>query len=174
MKTQEIYIQVKEIILGYKNGIVSRALALQMLLDVLHEIDGAARNKVISKNDKNRYFILVLQHISLLQRSPGANSLRNKFTRANLLFNSRSTLLVTGIDFSGLTLPELSLSGIVLIACNFDEADMRGAKLNSSQFQGCSFRRADLSEADFRRSTLYGCGFEDANLKNAKGVSGLS
>ena len=171
MKTQEIYSQVKEVILGYKNGNVSRALASQMLLDVLHEIDRASKNKVISKSDKNRHFILVLQHLSLLQRSPGTNSMWNKFSRTNILFNSRPTLVVTGIDFSGLTFPELSLNGVVLIACNFDEADMRGAKLNGSQFQGCSFRRADLSDADFRRSILYGCGFEDANLRNAKGVS---
>lgn len=171
MKTQDLYVDIKQIISDYKQGLISRALAAQMLLDVLHEIDCAAKEERITKSDKNRHFVLVLQHLSLVQRSPGANSVRNRLSRANLLFNSHPTLVMTGLDFSGLTLPELNLSNLMLIACNFDEADLRGAKVNKAQLQGCSFRRADMSDADFRRSTFYGCGFEDANTRNTKGLS---
>lgn len=170
MKTQDLYSDIKEIVCDYKNGMITRSLATQMLLEFLHDIDDAAKNRNISMSDKNRYFVLLLQHLSLLQCSPGTSALRNRLVRANLLLNSRPVLVVIGLDFSGLTLPELTLSKMMLIACNFDESDIRGAKLNEVKFQGCSFRRADLSDADFRHSTFYGCGFENANTRNAKGL----
>lgn len=170
MKKENFYSGLKQLISDFEQGTISRALAAHILLDSLHEIDHAARVGGISKIDKNRHFVLLLQHLSLLQRSPGINTLRNKFSRANLLLNSRPVLVITGLDFSGLTLPELAISKVILIACNFDETDMRGARLNDVQIQGCSFRRADLSDADFRRSSIYGCGFDDANTRNAKGI----
>lgn len=171
MKTCDLYSDIKQIVSDYGHGLASRSLAAQMLLDILHNIDRSAKNGNIAKDDKNRHFILVLQHLSLVQRSPGTNTFRNRFSRANFLLNSRPILVITGLDFSGLTLPEFSLSKVTLIACNFDGTDMRGAKMNGVQFQGCSFRRADLSSVDFRGSTFYGCGFEDANTRNAKGIS---
>lgn len=171
MKKFDLYTSLKQIVSDYSQGIISRALAAQMLLDILHDIDRSAKSGCMSKSDKNRHFVLVIQHLSLVQRSSGTNALRNRLLRANLLLNSRPVLVITGLDFSGLTLPELNLSKVILIACNFDETDMRGAKMIDVQFQGCSFRRADLSDADFRRSTFYGCGFEDASTRNAKGLS---
>ncbi len=171
MKTHDLYCDLKQIVSDYAGGITSRSLAAQMLLDILHNIDRSAKSGSIAKDDKNRHFVLVLQHLSLVQKSPGTNTFWNRLSRANLLLNSRAVLVITGLDFSGLTLPEFNLSRVMLIACNFDGADMRGVKMNAVQFQGCSFRRADLSSGDFRGSTFYGCGFEDANTRNAKGIS---
>lgn len=169
MKTTDLYCRMKLIISDYGQRLISRALAAQMLLDILYDIDRSAKSGNISKSDKNRHFVLVLQHLSLIQRSSGINTILNRLSRANLLLNSRPVLVATGLDFSGLALPEINLSKVTLVACSFDETDMRGAKMNDVQFQGCSFRRADLADADFRRSTFYGCGFEDANTKNVKG-----
>jgi uncharacterized protein YjbI with pentapeptide repeats len=170
MNIQNLYQELKKITSDYVSGQATRALAAQMLVDQLCRIDVAAKSSEIAKSDKNRLFVLVLQHLSLVQRSPGTNSLRNQLKRGNLLLNSRPILVITGLDFSGLSLPEFNISNAMLIACNFDEADLRGAKIANCQLQGCSFRRADLSNADFRRSTLYGCGFEDANTRSAKGL----
>ncbi len=170
MNIQNFYQELKQVVADYVQGQSTRVLTAQMLIDALCRIDGAAKAGEITKNDKNRHFVLVLQHLSLVLRSPGTNSLRNWFLRGNLLLNSSPILVITEVDFSGLTLPELNISNTMLIACNFDEADLRGAKINGCQLQRCSFERSDLSDADFRRSTLYECWFEDANTRNAKGL----
>jgi hypothetical protein len=170
MNTNALFQELKQIVADYVKGESSRALAAQMLIDGLFRIDAAAKKGKISKSDKNRHFVLVLQHLSLLLRSPGTNSLRNRWGRGNLILHSRPVLVITGVDFSGLSLPDFNISNAMLIACNFDEANMRGTKIRYCQLQGCSFRRTDLSNADFRRSTLYGCDFEDANTRNAKGL----
>lgn len=171
MTFNDIYQEVRQLTSDYIAGQATRALAAQLFVDQLCRIDAAARREEVTKSEKNRLFLLVLQHLSLLQRSPGANSLRNRLRRANLLLNSRAALIITGLDFSGLSLPEFNIAGTLLIACNFDEADLRGARFNKCQLQGCSFRRADLSNANFRYTTLYGCGFEDANTRSARGLS---
>lgn len=171
MNIQDFYQELKQIVSDYVQRQSTRALAAQMLIDALCRVDAAAKAGEITKSDKNRHFVLVLQHLSLVLRSPGTNSLRNRLLHGNLLLNSRPILVITGVDFSGLSLPEFNISNAMLIACNFDEADLRGAKVGGCQLQGCSFRRADLSNADFRRSTLYGCGFEDANTRNTKGLA---
>lgn len=171
MTFHDIYQEVKTITSDYLDGRITRALAAQTLIDHLCRIDAAAKRLELTKSEKNRLFLVALQHLTLFQRSPGPKSLRNFFKRESTLLNATPALVITGLDFSGLSLPDFEICNSLLIACNFDEADLRGARFIECQLQGCSFRRADLSSAGFRYSTLYGCGFEDANTRNAKGLA---
>lgn len=171
MTFHDIYQEVGQLTSDYLAGKTTRALGAPMLVAQLCRIDAAAKRRELTKSDKNRLFLLVLQHLSLLQRSPGPEALRNYFKRGSALLNATPALVITGLDFSGLSLPDFEIFNSLLIACNFDETDLRGARFNKCQLQGCSFRRADLSFADFRCSALCGCGFEDANTRNARGLA---
>lgn len=170
MNSGELFEYVKGILVDLGRSQISRPLAAQMLLDALHRIDLRAKDNSIGKAEKNRHFVLLSQHLSMLLRSPGHRSIRNRFQRGNLLLNSDPYLVVSGIDFSGLSLPNFYLSDTTIVSCTFRGADLRGAKLLRCELQGCSFGRSDLANADFRGSTLYGCEFEDANIRNAKGI----
>lgn len=170
MSTQQLYTDIRQVVRDFTQGTTSRALAGQQFVDLLHEVDQAARKGDLSKIDKNRHMVLLLQHLSLVLHSPGTNWYRKLLGRGNLMLNAPPVLVMTGLDFSALSLPRFDLSRVMLIACNFDESDLRGARFVNCQLQGCSFRRADLSGGDFRKTTLYGCGFEDANTRNVRGL----
>ncbi len=170
MNTKDVYSELKEITIEYIRGHATKALTAQMLVDTLYRIDAAAKTGDIAKSDKNRHFVLILQHLSLVLRSPGTRSPRNWVRPGNLLLNSRPTLVITGVDFSHLSLPEFNISTTLLINCNFDGSDLRAANFGDCQLRRCSFQHADLSDADFRRTTLYECGFESADARSAKGI----
>jgi uncharacterized protein YjbI with pentapeptide repeats len=171
MTFQDTYQEIKQVTSDYLGGHITRALAEQSLIDHLCRIDAADKRLELTKSQKNLLVLVAFQHLSLFQGSPGPNSLRNFFKRGSAMLNATSALVITGLDFSGLSLPEFKISNSLLIACNFDESDLRGGQFNKCQLQGCSFRRADLSNANFRDSAVYGCGFEDANTRNTKGLS---
>lgn len=170
MNTETFFEALRNIVSDYIKGQSTRILAAHMLVDALFRVGNATNSGAITRNEKNRLVVLVMQHLSLILRTEGVGAMRNFFQRSNLILNSRPTLVITGFDFSGLTLPDFSIVRTMFIACNFDEADLRGARVQVCQLQGCSFRRADLTNADFRRSVLYGCSFEDANIQNARGL----
>jgi uncharacterized protein YjbI with pentapeptide repeats len=171
MTADELYSSVKQVSADYLQGVISRAFAAQQLVDALHRVDAAAKSGEFAKSEKNRHFVLLLQHLTVLMHRQTTDSLRSRFSRLSLYLTSQPILVMTGLDFSGLSLPSFEMRNAMLIACNFDGADLRGARIVSCQLQGCSFRRSDVSGADFRRSSLYGCGFEDANTRNAKGLA---
>ncbi len=174
MSIENFHDELKRITCDFADFKSTRILTAQLLIEWLSRVDEAEKIGEITKSIKNRHFVLLLQHLSLVCRSPGPNFWMNRFKRGNLLFKSQPLLVISGVDFSGLILPEFNLINTILLACKFDEADLRksrfGGRYGYCQLFGCSFRRADLSYADFRRSSLYGCSFEDANTRNAKGI----
>lgn len=172
--SQDFHNNVKAIILDFTKGRCSKALTAAQLIEWLSRLDEAAKSGQLSKADKNRHFVMLLQHLSLVCRSPGPSSWMNRFQRGKLVLNARPALIISSTDFSGLILPELNLINATLVACTFDGADLRKARFGVENghctLMGCSFRRADLSLADFRSSTLYGCDFEGANTRSARGL----
>jgi uncharacterized protein YjbI with pentapeptide repeats len=173
MSTNEFYSDLKAISCDFASGRTTKAMAASQIVEWLSRLDEAARGNQFSKAEKNRHFVLLLQHLSLICRSPGPSAWINRFQRGTLLLNAKPVVIISGVDFSGLILPELNLINTTLIACTFDGADLRksrfGGRYGHCTLLGCSFRRADLSFADFRRSSLYGCDFEGANTRSTKG-----
>jgi len=170
MSIDNFHDELQRIVCDYANSKSTRTLTAQLMIEWLCRIDEAEKLGEITKIIKNRHFVLLLQHLSLVYRSPDPSFWMNKFKRGNLLFNSAPRLIISGVDFSGLILPNFNLINTTLIACKFDEADLRKSRYVNCELFGCSFRRADISNADFRLSAFHGCSFEDANTRNSKGL----
>jgi uncharacterized protein YjbI with pentapeptide repeats len=57
--------------------------------------------------------------------------------------------------FMGLKLPRLVLNHCIAIEANFEECDLTGSDLRSTDFSGCRFHHTNLSGADLTRSVNY-------------------
>lgn len=158
----QLFTRIRDIMIEHGNGTISRALASQQLLELLYalERDGAD----LPRSDKSRYVTLIIEHINQL------DTRRNWWQRLFSPIQRKSPpLMLSRLDFRGLTLPDFTLQRAILIGCSFDQTNMPRARFLACQLEACSFRVADLQRADFRNSQLIGCSFEDANLTDVRG-----
>lgn len=79
----------------------------------------------------------------------------------------RSSL--TGVRFAGSKLVGVRFRWCTLEECNFDGADLRQAKLISTEFRQCSFVGATLRGADANDALFEDCKLDGADLTGIKG-----
>ena len=70
-------------------------------------------------------------------------------------------------DLSGTCLAGANFSSSVIVA-NFQNADLRGAKLSEANVKTCDFSGADLRDCDFRNAALCSTTFRNAKLQGAR------
>ena len=121
---------------------------------------------------------LILNSVDLIDYL--RNCIMDRFELERLIYAGERDF--SGVDWSGASLYNLNLTGIILVDANLTETDLQDVIFDSACLEGACFERADLNgarfqdanlrRANFDNSTLYSvyfnrCNLDDASLKGA-------
>jgi uncharacterized protein YjbI with pentapeptide repeats len=99
-------------------------------------------------------------HLKLIQRGV------KRWNQWRKLHNNEPVDL-SGVDFSGLNLPEINFIGINLRAANFHKTNLKGAHLRFADLSGANLSGANLTTADLNSAILTKANLSQARLYKA-------
>ena len=126
-------------------------------------LDALSRRYAISDSHRERQFLFRL----------GSAQIRRDPTAGPSLFGTPpqfTNLDLASVDLSGLSLPNVNLSGSLLLETDLRKSDLRGANFGGTILELVQFDGADVAGADFRDAETISIFVEDKYIRNTTAV----
>jgi len=170
-QVEHVFFKIKQIIVELSEGKTSKSIAISELCYLLTVVNLNGARGDLTSTHRNALFLSILNQIQKIQDAATVLSKTASNRSISKFINKGDPVtVINNLNFSSMSLPHVRFKDMHLIACNFDNSDLRNSLIVNCELQGCTFNDADLSHSKILRSKLLGCSMDGANVTGVKGL----